>query len=99
MPRRAWYAPTILVGLLTCLTGLAAAQGSVEDVARRAAATYVRPGDRIELQFRLDRELNSAATVNERGEAVFPKLGTLQMSRLTIGQVPDTLRQRYSEFL
>jgi polysaccharide export outer membrane protein len=37
--------------------------------------------------------------VNERGEAVFPKLGTLYVTRVTIGGLQDTLRSRYGEFL
>ncbi len=75
------------------------AQSGVEETARRAAVAVLRPGDRIELQFRRDRELNSAVNVNERGEAVFPKLGTLDVTRVTIGGLQDTLRARYGEFL
>ena len=86
------------------LLGLAAAtplysQDSIEEAARRAANALVRPGDRIELQFRRDRELNSSVTVNERGDAVFPKVGVLDVSRLTIAGLQDTLRTRYQEFL
>jgi protein involved in polysaccharide export with SLBB domain len=75
------------------------AQGAVEDAARRAATARLRPGDRIELQFRQDRDLNSSVTVSERGEAVFPKLGSLGLSQITIAELQDTLRARYSEFL
>jgi protein involved in polysaccharide export with SLBB domain len=75
------------------------AQDGGDDPARRAAVALVRPGDRIELQFRRDRELNSSVTVSERGEAVFPKLGTLDVGRMTIGGLQDTLRTRYAEFL
>lgn len=74
-------------------------QGSVEEASRRAATSMVRPGDRIELQFRRDRELNSSINVNERGEAVFPKLGTLDVADITIAGLQDTLRSRYAEFL
>jgi protein involved in polysaccharide export with SLBB domain len=72
---------------------------SIEDAARRAAMELLRPGDRIELQFRRDRELNSTVNVNERGEAVFPKLGNLNVAQVSIGGLQDTLRARYSEFL
>jgi protein involved in polysaccharide export with SLBB domain len=75
------------------------AQNGVEETARRAAAAMLRPGDRIELSFQRDRDLNSAVNVDERGEAVFPKIGTLQVSSTTIGGLSDTLRTRYSEFL
>jgi len=69
------------------------------EIARRAAAETLRPGDVIQLQFTLDRELNSSIVVNERGEAVFPKLGALPVTRFTIGTISDTLRSRYAEFL
>ena len=75
------------------------AQSGVEGTAQRAAVAALRPGDRIELQFRRDRELSGAVNVNERGEAVFPKLGTIDVTRVTIGTLPDTLRARYSEYL
>jgi protein involved in polysaccharide export with SLBB domain len=92
------------VRLLLLLVVLASAgdlqaQNGVEEPARRAAAAFLRPGDRIELQFRRDRELSGGVSVNERGEAVFPKLGTLDVTRVTIGALQDTLRQRYAEFL
>ncbi|HMC56264.1 MAG TPA: polysaccharide biosynthesis/export family protein [Gemmatimonadaceae bacterium] len=75
------------------------AQSSVDSVAQRAAMATLRPGDRIDLQFRTDRDLNSSVNVNERGEAVFPKLGIMPVSSITIGALPDTLRARYGEYL
>lgn len=68
-------------------------------VAKRAAATSLHPGDRIDLGFRRDRELSTTAMVNERGEAVFPKIGALVVSGIPIGMLQDTLKARYSEFL
>lgn len=70
-----------------------------DEAARRAAEALLRPGDRIELQFRRDRELNSSVSVNERGEAVFPKLGTMDVGRISIAGLQDTLRARYAEYL
>ena len=67
--------------------------------ALRASAALIKPGDRIELQFRRDRDLNTGVNVNERGEAVFPKLGTLDVSRIPIGSLQDTLQSRYAEYL
>jgi protein involved in polysaccharide export with SLBB domain len=75
------------------------AQSGVEETARRAAAAPLRPGDRIELQFRRDRELSGTVNVNERGEAVFPKLGTLDVTKVTVGSLQDTLRSRYAVYL
>ena len=70
----------------------------MEGVARRAATAKIRPGDRIELKFLTARELSGPVSVNERGEAVFPKIGRTDVARLTIAELPDTLRKRYGEF-
>jgi protein involved in polysaccharide export with SLBB domain len=75
------------------------AQDGVAAVAARAARALLRPGDQIELQFRRDRELNASIMVNERGEAVFPKLGAVTVSTITIGALKDTLLTRYSVYL
>lgn len=75
------------------------AQNAVDEAARRASMALVRPGDRIELQFRRERDLSSSVSVSERGEAVFPKLGTMHVSTLTISALQDSLRVRYSEYL
>src|SRR5436853_1555719 len=89
--------------LLVAVSGVfvTAASQSVQaaNAGERAAAARIRAGDRIELQFRRDRELNSSISVSERGEAVFPKLGTLDVARFTIASLQDTLRARYSEYL
>lgn len=81
------------------VTGLMAQDTASSEQARRAASAPLRPGDRIELQFRRDREFNSSVIVSERGEAVFPKIGSLDVSKLSIGGLPDTLRARYNEYL
>jgi polysaccharide export outer membrane protein len=73
--------------------------GSVSETARRAAQARVRPGDRIELQFRRDRELNSSIGISEQGDAVFPKLGALRVSDMTIAQLQDSLRRAYATYL
>jgi protein involved in polysaccharide export with SLBB domain len=95
----------ILNGLFALLllggaaTSRAHAQDGVEDAARRTATSRLKPGDQIALHFLRDRDLSQTVTVNERGEAVFPKLGTLTVSQMSIAQLNDTLRARYVEFL
>jgi protein involved in polysaccharide export with SLBB domain len=89
---------------LVVLAGLAAgsrahAQDSGDDAVRKAATTRLRPGDQIALHFVKDKDLSQTVTVNERGEAVFPKLGMLSVTHLSITQLQDTLRSRYNEYL
>jgi protein involved in polysaccharide export with SLBB domain len=93
-----WCTVLGLLGLIASALP-ARAQNTVEDAARRASEALIRPGDRIELQFRRDRELNSSIAVDERGEAVFPKLGMLAVAKISIAGLTDTLRTRYAEFL
>lgn len=91
---RSWLVASVIL-----LAGYPCGAQSSADVAMRAASTRVSPGDRIELHFLRDRELSGGVTVNERGEAVFAKLGVLRVDSLTIAQLKDTLRIRYSEYL
>lgn len=92
-----WRA-TCALSLVLSTAGEVAAQ-TTSPAVQRAASSALRPGDRIELQFRRDRELNSSVSVNERGEAVFPKLGIIDLTDVTIGALQDTLRTRYADFL
>ena len=89
----------VLVFLTAFFGGEARAQSDVTAVAARAATQLIRPGDRIELRFHRDRDLNATVTVNERGEGIFPKLGTLHVVDIAIGALRDTLIRRYSEYL
>jgi protein involved in polysaccharide export with SLBB domain len=96
--------PVFLAALIMamCTVGLPSANLQAQggsDVAHRVAAQVIRVGDRIELKFLRDQELNAALTVNERGEAVFPKLGSIDLDSITIGALRDTLVSRYKEFL
>lgn len=93
-------ARSCIVVAMMCLAGAdAVAQHDANEPARRAAGARIRPGDRIELQFRRERELNSSIIVNERGEAVFPKLGVLDLSDVPIGMLQDSLVVRFGEYL
>lgn len=86
--------------LMVCAAGsFAHAQETLEEAARRMASSKVRPGDQIALHFLRDRDLSQTVTVNERGEAVFPKLGMMSVSQLSIAQLQDTLRHLYPQFL
>jgi len=78
-------------------SGLEAQSGT--GVALRVAEQTIKPGDRIDLKFLRDVELNTSVTVNERGEGVFPKIGTVDLDSVRIGRLRDTLATRYAEFL
>jgi protein involved in polysaccharide export with SLBB domain len=90
---------TVLAALIVCVPSVAVGQTGTESPAQRAAATRPRAGDQIMLNFLREPQLNANLGINERGEAVFPKLGILRVSPLTISQLEDTLRTRYAEFL
>lgn len=99
-PGRSQFFRACTALLSVCFVGGASeARAQTNDVVRRAVSATVSPGDRVELQFRRDRELNSSINVNERGEGVFPKLGLLDLSAIPIARLQDSLVVRYSEFL
>src|SRR5438067_1510036 len=88
------------VAFVACLCASPAeAQDGIEGVARRAAATHVRPGDRIGVHFARDKSLSDTISVNERGEAVFPKIGTFNVAQFPISKLQDTLRTLYREYM
>jgi polysaccharide export outer membrane protein len=85
-----------------CLLLVVAAEVDAQDGAdasTRAAASRVRTGDRVVLHFLRDRDLSGEVTVNERGEAPFPKIGLMRVTDMTIAQLQDSLRVRYAEYL
>ena len=63
------------------------------------AQSPVRQGDVILLHFLRERLLSDSVVVDSRGEAVFPKLGVMQVSDFTIRELQDTLMVRYREYL
>jgi protein involved in polysaccharide export with SLBB domain len=90
---------SIALALLSSVPLTASAQNGTEGAATRAAATRARPGDQISLNFLRDRELSAQVNVNERGEAAFPKIGVLKVTTMPIGELQDTLRARYAEYI
>lgn len=95
-----WLQAVVILTAFTAAPPVMVAQaGDDTDVARRTEAMKIRPGDQIALNFLRDRELNSTVTVNERGEAVFPKLGVFAVSRMSVAHLQDSLRSRYADYL
>jgi len=69
-------------------------------VARRAADARIQPGDRIMLKVYREEELSdSNITVNERGEATFPKIGIVDVARFRIAEVSDSIRARFARYV
>src|SRR5687767_6934388 len=93
----------MIIRLFLCLSLLvgvtAEAQEGNDSAARRTAQTRLKVGDKILLHFLRERQLSESLTVSERGDAVFPKLGLLRVDRFTIGELQDTLRVRYGEYM
>lgn len=96
-------APILVRTLTVAMCSIALASGlkaqDASAVALRVAEQTIKPGDRIDLRFLRDVELNATVSVNERGEAVFPRVGTIDVDSIRIGQLRDTLASRYAEFL
>ncbi|HJQ19264.1 MAG TPA: SLBB domain-containing protein [Gemmatimonadaceae bacterium] len=98
------YLRTRAVLVSAAILSLAAARKTAhaqaaQSAASRTALLPVTTGDHIVLHFLREPTLNAEVTVDDRGEAAFPKIGILQVSRFSIGSLQDTLRARYAEFL
>jgi polysaccharide export outer membrane protein len=63
------------------------------------AAAPIRPGDRIVLRVWREPMLSETLTVNQSGNIVLPRIGVYPVASQTVGSLPDSLRQRYSEYL
>jgi polysaccharide export outer membrane protein len=72
---------------------------AVETPAVRAASSRPQPGDRLFVHIVGEPLLSDTVTVNERGEIALAKLGVLNIARLSIGEVQDTVRARYGRLL
>jgi protein involved in polysaccharide export with SLBB domain len=86
----------ILCGIAAAVCVSAAGAQAADSALARAVNATAQPGDRIWLHFVGEMALSDTVVVNERGEAMFPKLGVLAVSRIPIGKLGDTLRVLYT---
>ena len=68
-------------------------------------AAFVQPGDRIYIKVWMVGQqqtaipLTDSIYVDERGNVLLPKVGTVHVTTLHVGDVADSLRSRFGEFL
>lgn len=96
IPRR-----SLLVGLVLALVGLPlrAQDSSRVAAAERAGDARVQPGDRVAVKVYREPGLSDDVMVNERGDIVLPKVGTIHAASVTIRALEDTLRRRFAVYL
>lgn len=85
-----------------CLTGgfaRAQAPDSVATAAQSAVSFKLRAGDQIYLHFLREPSLSQTVTVDDRGDAAFPKVGIFNVGTMTVSQLRDSLRATYAQFL
>lgn len=90
----------LLAALAALPAGVAAQQGG--DTAAAPAggtAALPRPGDRIALKIWNEPEMSDTFNISERGEAILPKLGAMQVTALPLGALQDSLRRAYAVYL
>ena len=59
----------------------------------------LRPGDMVRLKIWREPDLSGEFQVDENGNAVFPKIGQIQVTRLSAASLKDLLVQRYTTYL
>jgi protein involved in polysaccharide export with SLBB domain len=74
-----------------------AAQGA--SASARAAAARPEPGDRLVLKVWREPLLRDTALIDERGEVILPKIGSIDVTGHTIATLQDTIRARYARYL
>lgn len=96
----------LLLALLVTLVRPAGAQAgdaatdSTAVAAQRAANVAIAVGDRVAIRIWREPGLSdSAIVVDERGDVVVARVGTLHVAGQSIAAVQDTLRVRFAEYL
>jgi protein involved in polysaccharide export with SLBB domain len=93
----AFRALLLLLGL-TVLGSPSAAQ-TTEVASSADVGGVLRPGDQIRLAIWREPDLSGDFQVNESGEVVFPKIGSVQVTSLSPDSLKRTLLAAYSTYL
>jgi protein involved in polysaccharide export with SLBB domain len=91
-----------LLSLLVALMGsqaYAQEQTGAPDLATRASQMRARPGDRVAVHVYGDPTFSDAATLDEKGRIMLPRIGLIQADAMTIAELRDTVRARLSTIL
>jgi polysaccharide export outer membrane protein len=91
----------LLLATLAALPAGLAAQRGGDTAAAPATGTAAmpRPGDRIALKIWNEPEMSDTFNISERGEAILPKLGAMQVTALPLAALQDSLRRAYAVYL
>jgi polysaccharide export outer membrane protein len=86
--------------MVATLATTAWAQSSAEpDIATRSARMRARPGDRVAVHVYGDPTFSDAATLDEKGRIMLPRIGMIQADAMSIAELRDTVRARLSTIL
>jgi polysaccharide export outer membrane protein len=93
--------PGLLLGfaLVTAGLPLRAQDSTRAAAAARAGDARVQPGDRVVVKVYREPGLSDDVTVNEHGDVVLPKVGTIHAASVTIRALEDTLRRHFAVYL
>jgi protein involved in polysaccharide export with SLBB domain len=90
----------LFVALCICATHLPYAQAQqIPARAMSRPAVYLQPGDKVQLKIWREPDLSGEFVVSEAGIVVFPKVGPLNVSNLSIDSLTRSLTTRYAESL
>lgn len=64
------------------------------DLARRVSEMHGRPGDKVVVHVYGDPTLSDAATLDEKGRIMLPRIGMIQADAMPIAALRDTVRAR-----
>lgn len=85
-----------------CISATHLPQAQAQQIAAQATnrpAVYLQPGDKVQLKIWREPDLSGAFVVSEAGIVVFPKVGPLNVSNLSVDSLTRSLTTRYAESL
>lgn len=89
----------LVAGLISSIAPAGVASAQEMDPVSRAASSRPRPGDRVVVHVYGEPHLSDAATLDERGRIMLPRIGLIQADAFTIAALRDTVRARMGAFL
>jgi protein involved in polysaccharide export with SLBB domain len=89
----------VLVMAMSATRAHAQVSSGALDLPSRAAQLQPKAGDRVVVHVYGDATLSDAATLDERGRIMLPRIGMIQADAFTVAQLRDTVRARLATIL
>ncbi|MFW6202477.1 MAG: polysaccharide biosynthesis/export family protein, partial [Gemmatimonadota bacterium] len=97
--QRRWVRAVAAVCLVTFTAGCASSAVPPPDEVPTPAEARLRPGDVIQLEIWREPDLSGRFAVDERGEAILPKIGVTAATDVPTTELERRIRDGFAEYL